>query len=245
MVKQLWREYINMSKYFTKWLPVEGEILPGDKFTHRLTDSKIHTNTDLTPIKHHPYYKKVKLFLCSRDIIVGDEIYLSETKEYHRFGGIKNNTIVCCPGNGIDEEHRMQDLFKVIGEVSPDSLSFVEEGMEFDKNVQMNIYEIADICVERNIPVEYLGKEGFSISGFSKSGNVTLKLNSEGKIECHQRYNEIDIIESFEDLACIALKWFNNYKNRSPFEHPDYYWRDVFVEYGWLKVKEEVKITYE
>ena len=47
-----------MKHYFTKYLPVEGNIFPKDKFIHTLYEGVIHTNEDVTPLKEHPDYKK-------------------------------------------------------------------------------------------------------------------------------------------------------------------------------------------
>ena len=67
-----------MSKYFTKFLPVEGEIKEGDKFLDH-TDNLIKDAhiPEIYNNPHVPYfdgYKKVKLFLCSRDIQIGDKV---------------------------------------------------------------------------------------------------------------------------------------------------------------------------
>jgi hypothetical protein len=60
---------------------------------------------------------RVKLFLCSRDIQVGDEVkILNESWE-----GIYKA--------GMDTEY----MFKVIGEVSPEAV-WVKEGMEFEED---------------------------------------------------------------------------------------------------------------
>lgn len=61
-------------KYFAKWLPVEGEIKDGDYWQH--PDGPVFPYTEAHakgPIKTLKP-KKVKLFLCSGDIQVGDNI---------------------------------------------------------------------------------------------------------------------------------------------------------------------------
>lgn len=108
-----------MKQYFTKYLPVEGNIFPKDKFIHTLYEGVIHTNEDVTPLKEHPDYKKVKLFLCSRDIQVGDELTHIRT-------GLKTKKQL---GKSLSGE-----WIKVIGEISPDALAYVKEGDEFDEN---------------------------------------------------------------------------------------------------------------
>jgi hypothetical protein len=65
-----------MKKYIVKYIPVDDEIKSGDKYLHKnghvQTTSK---NLPLTTLKYiNENCKKVELFLCSRDIQVGDEI---------------------------------------------------------------------------------------------------------------------------------------------------------------------------
>lgn len=127
-----------MSKpYFTKYLPVEGEIKPDDDFKHSIKDG-IHTNTDITSI-NHPDYQKVKLFLCSRDIKVGD-------KQIHLPSGEIISTIhdeidleLCTVGF---KSIGLQPVFKVIGEISPDT-TWVKEGDEFDEDEIRNAKGLA------------------------------------------------------------------------------------------------------
>jgi hypothetical protein len=85
-----------MKKYFAKYLPVEGEI------------------------------KKVKLFLCSRNIEVGDKYYYNGTE-----------TDICDSEIRLEqikeqEEKHGQKRFKVIGEISPEAI-WVKEGDEFNE----------------------------------------------------------------------------------------------------------------
>lgn len=59
-----------MKKYFAKWLTVEGTINKGDMFYHPFSKTNMYSlgedwvGTDC---------KLIKLFLCSRDIQVGDK----------------------------------------------------------------------------------------------------------------------------------------------------------------------------
>jgi hypothetical protein len=126
-----------MKKYFTKYLPVEGEI----KEPCFVQDDNIFSDNKIvelvkvdTSIKDHHFaldirngtyshegmkkLKKVKLFLCSRDIQVGDE--------YYKYG--KDKTLF-----GVYSEPT-PDCFKVIGEISPDALIYVKEGDIFIEN---------------------------------------------------------------------------------------------------------------
>lgn len=121
--------------YFAKWLPVEGEIKEGDWVL------SAHKDPNLSDYLYHligeelalyqrdcKYYpgKKVKLFLCSRDIQVGDKVW-SQDKGFFEADqmliNINTNAAVSFKYPPI----------KVIGEISPNALSFVKEGDEFDK----------------------------------------------------------------------------------------------------------------
>lgn len=86
-----------MKKYFAKYLPVDGEIKKGDEYINseikvgEPTYGKIYIGLPLVIEMGHKgvgykdkdyfrkYMRKVKLFLCSRDIQVGDEFKDGET----------------------------------------------------------------------------------------------------------------------------------------------------------------------
>jgi hypothetical protein len=116
-----------MKTYFAKYLPVEGEIKEGDYFKYH--ESDVFQCKDITDIDGDCY--KVKLFLCSRDIQVGDQVYYLQDGEY-----LKS---ICTQSNddGIDIDHPVHfyppEVFKVIGEISPDAATRVKEGHEFEK----------------------------------------------------------------------------------------------------------------
>lgn len=114
-----------MKKYFVKYLPVEGEINDGDYWIRNgIVSNEIvaHGICDC---------KRVKLFLCSRDIQVGDECYhtkyLNLGKWALKEGGIQD--CVDWHGENVDESH----LFKVLGEISPEAI-WVKEGDEFEED---------------------------------------------------------------------------------------------------------------
>jgi hypothetical protein len=107
-------------KYFAKWLAVEGEIKEGDFWIAK--DGSYHTGATKSVLRHANLSgcKKVKLFLCSRDIQVGD-IAMEEGRFIpFEYTFMMDNCIPLSP-----------KLFKVIGEISPDAR--VKEGDEFDK----------------------------------------------------------------------------------------------------------------
>jgi len=111
-----------MKKYFTKYLPVEGEIKEGDYWKHPKAPNTIFPWTKAYargPISTG-LMQKVKLFLCSRDIQVGDKMT--------RLDGSKFKADKAPDGSAHWNGH----AYKVIGEVSPDA-TWVKEGMEFDE----------------------------------------------------------------------------------------------------------------
>lgn len=142
--------------YFTKYIPVEGEIKEG----YVLYDNNIHHTgrTSITPdttiwlrrntsLESDAIFdrnseievyksdcKKVKLMLCSRDIQVGDEIFVDVNGgEYHRVIDIVEDSIDCESFNGISNEtFKREQCCKVIGEISSEALSYVKEGQEFE-----------------------------------------------------------------------------------------------------------------
>ena len=127
-----------MKTYFAKYLPVEGEIKEGD--THCLNRQGKIINF-VTPISDkiasfankNGDNKPVKLFLCSRDIQVGDKDVWNNTnqvlegpitdKDLSAINFFKENAPEC-PDN---------QYYKVIGEISPDAI-WVKEGDEFDRD---------------------------------------------------------------------------------------------------------------
>lgn len=107
-------------KYFTKYLPVEGEIHSGGKYwnkQHQCADDigdEIHV-----AMLRIGAFKPAKLFLCSRDIKKRDIM----TSQY---GGNEHPAFVT---------HNCHDIgcVKVIGEIS-EGAKWVTEGMEFERN---------------------------------------------------------------------------------------------------------------
>jgi hypothetical protein len=111
-------------KYFAKYLPVEGEIGKGHYF---IFEGKVYLSnndgTDNVTVESTEWYhnrrqcKKVKLFLCSRDIQLGDTVE-----------GFPNFI-----SNQDDLDYAIDNKsFKVIGEISPEA-TFVKEGDEFEE----------------------------------------------------------------------------------------------------------------
>jgi hypothetical protein len=130
-------------KYFAKYLLVGGEIKSGDMVLkpafrwYAMNGDPIDEPPYLEiagedEVEDFPKFKLAKLFLCSRDIQVGDEIrnpqlqldaewtVVPTTKD------IKDLMEVCL------QEALKHNCFKVIGEISPEA-TFVKEGEEFDE----------------------------------------------------------------------------------------------------------------
>ena len=109
-----------MKQYFAKYLPVEGEIKMGDKFFEEGLGIGTRRN------KEGLYdFQKVKLFLCSRDIQVGDEVQLYKS-------GFELGDKVKITSESNLEIAKMGMGFKVIGEISSEA-TWVKEGDEFDE----------------------------------------------------------------------------------------------------------------
>jgi len=119
-----------MKKYYAKYLPIEGNLEIGDitfwdsnegyfsKQFVRVSESFIN----------HAYgcrWKKYELFICSRDIQIGDHaMELLTTGEYDTFQIDTENDI-------YDDMIADKKQFKVIGKVSKEAL-WVKDGDEFD-----------------------------------------------------------------------------------------------------------------
>jgi len=112
--------------YFTKYLPVEGEIKEND---HYISD-RGDIFQDKKGTRHYTGDKKVKMFLCSRDIQVGDKIIHPMTGEEVEVLSIINGWIKY---GDHPNEIANTGLFKKIGEISPEA-TWVKEGMRFSES---------------------------------------------------------------------------------------------------------------
>lgn len=141
-----------MKPYFAKYLPVEGEIKEGDPF---LFNGKLMFNTKAKFIrredqgKENPevqydliskYHKgqKATLFLCSRDIQVGDRILTKDgtyCKNCNGYTYLRGDSIHSDSDIDCMECYGKYDPNppKVIGEISPEAI-WVIRGMEFDED---------------------------------------------------------------------------------------------------------------
>ncbi len=157
------------SKYFAKYLPVEGgkpSQIPAGKNVPVMRDGKItffqlETSEKMGKFMALEGYKKgsylpAKLFLCSRDIQVGDKVYACNGGIFKNYK-IEEFIIIEKPieykGEWIGEFVNPEDEitlkgkaklgwssiylpYKVIGEMSPDA-TWVKEGDEFDEDELM------------------------------------------------------------------------------------------------------------
>lgn len=107
-----------MKPYFAKYLPVEGEIKEGDMYW--FNGSPTELRKDNNDAHGMCSCKKVKLFLCSRDIQIGDKVrWLTGNGEW-------GNSVV------TGDPSKLIETYKVIGEISPEAI-WVKEGDEFDE----------------------------------------------------------------------------------------------------------------
>lgn len=144
--------------YFTKWLPEDGEkktanylLYKGLAYRHtpilNNKDDKIYTFITNMYEKggYHEKWEDVtpcKLFLCSRDVKVGDEVIkLAGTVDEGKGTIVQlGETVVRLKLNDLDENnepiiagYQMKSIIKVIGEKSPEA-TWVKEGDEFDES---------------------------------------------------------------------------------------------------------------
>lgn len=117
-----------MKPYFAKYLPVEGEIKDGDSYLH-FTGRLYHGFSENATFKNKGD-KKVKLFLCSRDIPEQGDL------AYPIGGGVK--TLMY---HNVGEQKLGLEFIKVIGEISPEA-KWVKEGDEFDEYRDVWYFEL-------------------------------------------------------------------------------------------------------
>lgn len=129
-----------MKPYFAKYLPVEGEIKKGDWIIYSNLINSI-------PIQFLEgelagFEKKIKLFLCGRDIQLGDKLTDKYGKNEYVYEGFDERgnyfvTNTTFPYGNCSKEYFEDCFIKVIGETSPEAI-WVKEGDEFDEE-EINI----------------------------------------------------------------------------------------------------------
>jgi hypothetical protein len=151
-----------MKKYFAKYLPVEGNIKDRDYY--------IDDNNEVWQHKKElcftPPGRKAILFLCSKEVSLGDEIYYKgfssriEKGNFHSIAKSEDGDdfIDITPDNrgiGILINHEDNGLCKPIGEISLKA-TWVKEGDEFDED------EIHRTETERDYDPEHEEAEYYS-----------------------------------------------------------------------------------
>lgn len=128
--------------YFTKYIQVEGEIKEGDvNYNPSAGEYGIFMPSGKSiynPNSDGCY--KVKLFLCSRDIQIDDQVVpLGNTKKWKILDIYTDNQqrlIATIKESSLKQywECFVDNLTKPIGEISPEALGYVKEGDEFDED---------------------------------------------------------------------------------------------------------------
>jgi len=88
---------------------------------------------------------------------------------------------------------------------------------------------IIDKCYKNNLDVLIEDKDGelaARVKGFSKSGSALLYVDGE-EIICETRYGQKDHLLTFNDLVLVAKSWYENYRDRTPFENPEPEWKPL------------------
>ena len=102
------------------------------------------------------------------------------------------------------------------------------------KKTSQLIESLVKECLKNKIRVcgveLYNDELAYHIDGFSKSG--TAFLCSEGdKVLLKTRYDQVDVIEKFEDIVDVAYQWNEAYCTREPFGW-DGAWVKLFKNFG-------------
>ncbi len=156
-------------KKFAKYLTVEGEIEVPCIVLETLTNGK----TELFQVDNFndinlETQKLAKLFLCSRDIQVGDKVQknpsnwlISDFDSWGRGDGLAevleiiDDSTIDVRWEGGRCYETPNEVLKVIGEISPKAV-WVTEGMEFDEDeIGFFIAEIFDEESENDSIIDY------------------------------------------------------------------------------------------
>lgn len=143
-----------MKKYFAKFLMVDGEINEGDHY--KCSDSnKILRSAMTGDFLDHTLWsvslQKMKLFLLSREVEIGDEVH---SKLYWNKGVIegfkedskKTTFYFVGKTNTLKDWHVTNGWGKKIGEISSGAI-WVKDGDEFDNNDIEMVYNAKKECL--------------------------------------------------------------------------------------------------
>lgn len=149
-----------------------------------------------------------------------------------------SGVMIAIDGVKDGEQHTYVMVFQSVGEFEENYLTI--ENLSDERNVLPSkelIHNLVKECLENGIDIIdvelYNGELGYQIDGFSKSGTAFLYTDGD-KLFLKTRYNQIDEIECFEDIASIAYEWNEGYCSRDPFGW-DKRWVNVFKNFGWMK----------
>lgn len=171
-----------MKQYFVKLIPVKGKIKKGDLIICSNSPGTNVTHKDWQMAQGHSCCKKAKLFLCSRDIQVGDKNVYDRFLQKENLTAIKIDPFRIVPkymilrdsnGNTYSQENSIRGfLFKAVGEISSDA-TWIKEGDEFDED------EVKPVVMVMNYttPFEYGKYENFEdIKKMYKGAVVIVKI---------------------------------------------------------------------
>mgnify|MGYP001604790006 CR=1 FL=1 len=137
-----------MKKYFAKYLPVEGDIELGDIIWDNVIEKFVEYD-DIEAFPDINQMKKYQLFLCSRDLILGDKIFvepqaleleekgitfsfISSKDGYSDFKYETHPTLPKVVGS-IREGWPTSNIYKSIGPISSEAI-WIKEYDEFDED---------------------------------------------------------------------------------------------------------------
>jgi hypothetical protein len=109
--------------YFVKGLEIEGELIEGGLAVNKIPGAD-HSFIIESNRNYPSTVRPAKLFLCSRDIQVGDKWYKNGVEQQDTF--IEEDAFP------MGDYASSLNSYKVIGEISPEA-TWVKEGDEFDE----------------------------------------------------------------------------------------------------------------
>jgi len=149
--------------YFSEYLPVEGDIKRGSNqliwkegIFSPVSIDKMPKSTNEIAYQREGY-RVVKLFLCSRDIQVGDKVCdVNDNSIFADVVGVNGTKIYAKLDGKACILHNTGGIMKIIGEISPDA-TWVTRGMKFDETeIQKCIWSVPDFYTDEKemIPVQ-------------------------------------------------------------------------------------------
>jgi len=171
MIENDLKEIIMNKIFFAKYLPIEGEIKKDDNALNPSNKKVVRVNAACLKNLVTPEWKKVKLFLCSRDISIGDKVRRPSGFSERPDLEFTVNSIGERDGKKLykegDENYHTkgteENTYKVIGEISPDAI-WVTEGMEFDEGELSKVLYYTDREPENHVPIDVCPIEGYTLS---------------------------------------------------------------------------------